>query len=75
MQGASTTALVVIDKTKQAIDAKLAEVAPELRDARQGKRKRADATSYGYRDGAKVDIGGADAGRLGEGQAKLGSGQ
>lgn len=71
MQGASTTALAVIDKTKEAIDAKLKEAAPKLREARAGKRKRGDATSYGYRDGERVDIGSADASRLGEGQKKL----
>jgi len=71
MRGASSTALAVIDKTKQAIDDLLNQQVPNLRSARRGHRKRGDATSYGYRDGDRVDIGKPGSARLGEGQKKL----
>ena len=68
MSAATSTALVWVDKTKQAIDAEHAEM--NLRAARHGARKRPDAGSYGYRDGDRVDLGSGGA-RLAEGQKTL----
>lgn len=69
MKTATSTALVWVDKTKLAIEAEMASM--KLRDARTGPKKRADAASWGYRDGDKVDLGSSTAPRLGEGQKKL----
>lgn len=73
MRAATSTALVVVDKTALAV--KEAHDAKGLRTSRYGAMKRPDAHTYGYRDGDKVDLGSSDARRLGEGQKKLGGGQ
>lgn len=69
MKTATTTAMVHVDATKKAI-----EVAFDSLGARQqkaGTQKRPDARTWGYHDGAHVDIGSTDRARLGEGQKKL----
>lgn len=71
MKAATSTALVVVDKTALAV--KEAHDAKNLRTSRYGGMKRPDAQTHGYRDGDKVDLGSSDARRLGEGQKKLSS--
>jgi hypothetical protein len=69
MSSASTTAMVWVDKTKVAIQKEYANLG-KMRDVKQGKRKRRDASDYGYMDGEKVDVGGKRD-SLGAGQARL----
>lgn len=70
MREATSTALVWVDKTRQAIDEEFSAMELGVSRAPQA-RKRPDAGSYGYRDGASVDLGSDDAPRIGEGQRKL----
>jgi hypothetical protein len=67
---ASSTALVVVDATALAVKEQFDQM--KMRTTKVGARKRPDAGSVGYRDGDRVDLGNRDAGRLGEGQKKLG---
>jgi hypothetical protein len=69
MSQATSTALVVVDATKRAIDDVLD--AMDLRQQKRGAQKRPDAMTWGYIDGDKVDLGITDRARLGEGQKKL----
>lgn len=68
-QGASSTALVVVDATAIAVKAEYDQL--KLRTMKSAARKRPDAGSYGYADGDRVDLGDRDSARLGEGQRKL----
>lgn len=69
MKMATTTALVVVDKTALAVAE--AHDAKNLRQSKSGAIKRPDAMSHGYRDGDRVDLGSQGAARLGEGQRRL----
>lgn len=69
MREATSTALVYIDKTKQAIEREYAQLKAKPMATRPQKRK--DAMSIGYDDGSQVDIGDESAGRLGEGRKVL----
>lgn len=69
MYGASSTALVMVDATKKAVEGELE--AMSLRKIKRGSQKRPDAMAWGYLDGDKVDLGSTDRARLTEGQKKL----
>lgn len=71
MSAASTTAMVHVDAQRVVVDE--AYDALDLRKSKFGKLRRPDASDFGYHDGDDVDLGSADAKRLGEGQRKLNS--
>jgi hypothetical protein len=76
MQGASSTALVAIDATATKLQAWMEENLPSMRQNSIGERaKRPDARTYGYRDGANLDIGDIDRAKLGEGHRQLKGGK
>jgi hypothetical protein len=68
-KGATGGALVVVDATQKALDEEMAKM--DLKAAKTKARKRPDATSWGYLDGDKVDLGSAGRAGLTEGQKKL----
>lgn len=65
---ATSVALVWVDKQKAAVEDEFAKLA--LRTSRRGTLARPDASSFGYADGNKVDVGG-DRASLGEGRKAL----
>jgi len=65
---ATSVALVWVDKQKAAVDDEFGKLA--LRTSRRGTLARPDASSFGYADGNKVDVGG-DRHALGEGRKAL----
>lgn len=73
MQGVESTALVWVDKQKQAVDVAYSEM--QLRKAKRGTSQRPDARGVGYRDGDKVQLGDAGSARLGADNKKLTGGQ
>lgn len=67
---ASTTAIVLVDRQKQAVEERFAQIGG-LRGSRRGRLKRGDAVVDGWRDGDRVDLGHTGAAGLGEGQLRL----
>lgn len=69
VESASSTALVVVDRQKAAIDQRFAEA--ELVSRKTRNLKRPNAQTEGYRDGDRVDLGDAGAARLPAERKKL----
>lgn len=67
-EGASSTALAIVDKQKAAIEAAMPRMSKQ---ARGGHTKTPDAISEGYERGGSVDIGSASSHRLGQGNKEL----
>lgn len=69
VETSSSTALVVIDRQRQAIDARYE--AQDLTPRRSRELKRPDARVTGWREGDRVDLGDSGAARIGEGPRRL----
>lgn len=69
VMSSSETAIVLVDRQKQAVDRRFADLG-NLRQSRGGRLQRVDAASSGWIDGDRVDLG-SSSGHLTEGAKRL----
>lgn len=70
VQSSNSTALVLVDRQKQAVESRFAQIG-DLRRTKRGKLSRGEAAVYGWRDGDGVDLGHSGALALDEGPKRL----